>query len=103
GRFAAEERLNQAISLPPPTTAFGAILCHITGGHLADETAPNRSFQPMNVNFGLFPPMEPVERKVGGGKMSAIERGQAKKRAITARALDSLDGWLRIKTELAAE
>ncbi|HZP20025.1 MAG TPA: methylenetetrahydrofolate--tRNA-(uracil(54)-C(5))-methyltransferase (FADH(2)-oxidizing) TrmFO [Bauldia sp.] len=103
GRFAAEERLNQAISPPPATTALGAILGHITGGHIADESAPNRSFQPMNVNFGLFPPMEPVERKTGGRKMSSLERGQAKKRAITARALESLDGWLGIKAELAAE
>src|SRR5205085_11650402 len=57
GCFAAAERLGEAIALPPPTTAHGALLGHITGGHV--ETIDNgpRSFQPMNVNFGLFPPL----------------------------------------------
>ena len=49
---------------PPPTTAFGALLGHITGGHLAAEGEGARSFQPMNVNFGLFPPLDaPVPRR----------------------------------------
>src|SRR5262245_49039510 len=59
GRFAAAERLGRSLLQPPPTTAFGALLSHITGGHLtvsADEEP--RSFQPMNINFGLFPPIE---------------------------------------------
>jgi methylenetetrahydrofolate--tRNA-(uracil-5-)-methyltransferase len=49
GRFAAAELLGAQAQLPPPTTAFGALLSHITGG------ADARTFQPMNVNFGLFP------------------------------------------------
>ena len=56
GRFAAAERLGRKLAPPPPTTALGALLNHITGGHLsADGDGAARSFQPMNVNFGLFP------------------------------------------------
>src|SRR5690606_24352449 len=58
GRFAAAEAKGEAISPPPPTTAFGALVQHITGGHLeAEAYSGARSFQPMNVNFGLFPPV----------------------------------------------
>src|SRR3546814_11817937 len=52
GRFAAAEVLGRSIAPPPVTTALGALLHHITGG--ADDT----TFQPMNVNFGLFPPLD---------------------------------------------
>ncbi len=89
GRFAAAERVGAAFNFPPETTAFGALLNHITGG--ADE----KSFQPMNINFGLFPPIK-VE-----GKHRGKEKGRAKKRAITARALTDLDHWLG--TKAAAE
>src|SRR5437870_4391974 len=58
GRFAAAERLAENLTAPPPTTAHGALLAHITGGHLETEPDPAsagaRSYQPMNVNFGLF-------------------------------------------------
>ena len=57
GRFAAAERRGEPIALPPPTTAHGALLGHITGGHIETIDAGPRSFQPMNVNFGLFPPL----------------------------------------------
>src|SRR6188474_534032 len=57
GRFAAAERLGDPIVLPPPTTAHGALLGHITGGHIETIDSGPRSFQPMNVNFGLFPPL----------------------------------------------
>src|SRR4051812_1420004 len=56
GRFAAAERTGQVLGLPPATTAHGALLGHITGGHVETIDAGPRSFQPMNVNFGLFPP-----------------------------------------------
>jgi len=93
GRFAAAERLGEAMTLPPPTTALGAVLGHITGGHLEAHDEPGkRSFQPMNVNFGLFPPMEVVRQP--GVRMTSLERGRAKKRAITSRALADLDRWL---------
>src|ERR1041384_1801192 len=57
GRFAAAERLGEPLTAPPPTTAHGALLGHITGGHIETIDAGPRSFQPMNVNFGLFPPL----------------------------------------------
>ena len=58
GRFAAAERRGEPVSLPPPTTAHGALLTHITGGHIETIDAGPPSFQPMNVNFGLFPPLK---------------------------------------------
>jgi methylenetetrahydrofolate--tRNA-(uracil-5-)-methyltransferase len=78
GRFAAEEALGHAVSAPPPTTALGALLGHITGGAEAD------SFQPMNVNFGLFPEL-PKSGKI---------RGKDRKQALSARALNDLAAWL---------
>ena len=59
---------------PPPTTAFGALLGHITGGHIVSDDEPGkRSFQPMNVNFGLFPPIE-VPRDAGQAPARARKR-----------------------------
>jgi methylenetetrahydrofolate--tRNA-(uracil-5-)-methyltransferase len=78
GRFAAAEILGQTANLPPATTAFGALLGHITGG------ADARTFQPMNVNFGLFPEF-PKAAKI---------RGKDRKQAMSARALEDLSGWL---------
>jgi methylenetetrahydrofolate--tRNA-(uracil-5-)-methyltransferase len=81
GRFAAAERLGQAIVAPPPTTALGALIGHITGG------AEAATFQPMNVNFGLFPPLP---NKPDGKRYHKKER----KPALSARALADLDAWL---------
>ena len=78
GRFAAAEASGAAMPAPPATTAFGALLAHITGG--ADE----KTFQPMNVNFGLFPPLAP------GKKI----KGKDRKQAMSERALADLAGWL---------
>src|SRR6185437_16131695 len=55
-RFAAAERRGEILAPPPATTAHGALLAHITGGHIETIDAGPSSFQPMNVNFGLFPP-----------------------------------------------
>jgi methylenetetrahydrofolate--tRNA-(uracil-5-)-methyltransferase len=110
GRFAAAERLSQGISPPPPTTGHGALLAHITGGHMeaaADdtETAASRSFQPMNVNFGLFPPLAHALGKAPDGKrLRGRRKTLAKKRALTARALADLEQWIAGAAErLAAE
>jgi methylenetetrahydrofolate--tRNA-(uracil-5-)-methyltransferase len=99
GRFAAAERLGEPLSHPPATTAFGAVLGHITGGHLSAVEPGRRSFQPMNVNFGLFPPVE-IPRQPGV-KLRGTEKAQAKKRAITSRALADLDAWLAPRAEAA--
>jgi methylenetetrahydrofolate--tRNA-(uracil-5-)-methyltransferase len=78
GRFAAAEVLGCAAAPPPPTTAFGALLGHITGG------ADAKTFQPMNVNFGLFPEF-PKSAKI---------RGKDRKQAMSRRALKDLAAWL---------
>ncbi len=92
GRFAAAERHGQALLLPPPTTAFGALLGHITGGHISVEGEGPRSFQPMNVNFGLFPDIEPVVEP--GKRLKGPERGAAKRRAMSpAPFAISPSGW----------
>ncbi|MGP2492701.1 methylenetetrahydrofolate--tRNA-(uracil(54)-C(5))-methyltransferase (FADH(2)-oxidizing) TrmFO [Mesorhizobium sp. PUT5] len=93
GRFAAAERLGRPIAPPPATTAFGALLNHITGGHiLSDDEPGKRSFQPMNVNFGLFPPVE--SPKSEGKRLRGKEKTVAKKKATTARALADCRAWL---------
>ncbi len=86
GRFAAAERRGEALLMPPPTTALGALLAHITGGHLASIDAGPRSYQPMNVNFGLFPPFAESFR--------GADRGLARKRALAFRAKADLETWI---------
>jgi len=81
GRFAVADIKGQAHNPPPATTALGALLGHITGG------ADARTFQPMNVNFGLFPEF-PKSAKI---------RGKDRKQAMSARALTDLDAWLPAK------
>jgi methylenetetrahydrofolate--tRNA-(uracil-5-)-methyltransferase len=94
GRFAAAERLAERPSVPPPTTALGALLAHVTGGHLETIDAGPRSYQPMNINFGLFPPLDEEPRKPTGGKLRGPARAQARKEAITRRAKADLEAWL---------
>jgi methylenetetrahydrofolate--tRNA-(uracil-5-)-methyltransferase len=104
GRFAAAERLGETLAAPPPTSAHGALLGHITGGHV--ETIDNgpRSFQPMNVNFGLFPPLARAP-SVGpdGKKLRGPEKAIAKKSALCLRALADLDWWMNGDVAQAAE
>jgi methylenetetrahydrofolate--tRNA-(uracil-5-)-methyltransferase len=89
GRMAAAERLGHGFELPPPVSAHGALLNHITGGHLETADGRGSSFQPMNVNFGLFPPVEGDGKRLKHG-----ERALAKKRACTSRALAAFRAWL---------
>jgi methylenetetrahydrofolate--tRNA-(uracil-5-)-methyltransferase len=78
GRFAAASRLGREAARPPQTTALGALLRHITEG------ADARTFQPMNINFGLFPPLSPDPG-----------RHADRKPLLSRRALADLDAWLR--------
>jgi methylenetetrahydrofolate--tRNA-(uracil-5-)-methyltransferase len=94
GRFAAAERFGRALDSPPPTTAIGALVNHITGGHIEAIDAGPRSFQPMNVNFGLFPPIEAPRLDAAGKRLGGPERGAARKRALSARAEADLARWL---------
>ncbi|HZW53621.1 MAG TPA: methylenetetrahydrofolate--tRNA-(uracil(54)-C(5))-methyltransferase (FADH(2)-oxidizing) TrmFO, partial [Candidatus Elarobacter sp.] len=104
GRFAAAERRGSPIALPPATTAHGALINHITGGHIATIDAGPRSFQPMNVNFGLFPPLERAPaRAPDGTRLRGTAKTIAKKRALTARALADLDRWIAGDLPVAAE
>lgn len=94
GRFAAAQQRGETLPPPPVTTAFGALLNHITGGHLVSDDEPGkRSFQPMNVNFGLFP--EVTVPKQEGVRLRGKEKTQAKKRALSARALSDFKVWLQ--------
>ena len=94
GRMAAAERLGAPISPPPQTTAIGALIAHITGGHIAKIDAGPRSFQPMNVNFGLFPPLIEAVKHPDGKRLRGPEKARAKKMALSARADRDLAGWL---------
>jgi methylenetetrahydrofolate--tRNA-(uracil-5-)-methyltransferase len=95
GRFAAAERLGRTLVAPPPTTALGALVDHVTGGHIEGEAETGKSsFQPMNINYGLLPPMETPKVGDDGVKIPLKERGRAKKRLMSIRALADLDGWL---------
>lgn len=87
GRMAAAERLGERFTPPPETTALGALLSHITGG------ADAETFQPMNVNFGLFPPPSPPP-----GKKKI--KGRDRKLAMTDRAKAALTSWLSPEGEI---
>ncbi|MBS0503773.1 MAG: methylenetetrahydrofolate--tRNA-(uracil(54)-C(5))-methyltransferase (FADH(2)-oxidizing) TrmFO [Proteobacteria bacterium] len=84
GRFAAAELRGAPLAPPPPTTALGALLSHITGG------ADAESYQPMNVNFGLFPPLESKARKA------------ERKAALTSRARRDLAEWMANQAPIAS-
>ncbi len=94
GRMAAAELLGVEMPPPPHTTAIGALLNHITGGHIETIDAGPRSFQPMNVNFGLFPPMDFSPKSPDGKKLRGQEKALAKKRAMSERAETDLRAWL---------
>jgi methylenetetrahydrofolate--tRNA-(uracil-5-)-methyltransferase len=97
GRMAAAERLGRHFTAPPATTAHGALLNHITGGHIEKTDKGPGSFQPMNVNFGLFPPVQLA------GKVKYREKAVARKLAYTQRAKSDFRAWLAGTTAIAAE
>ena len=99
GRLAAAERLGRPIALPPATTALGALATHITGGFME---GPKASFQPMNINYGLLPPMEAPRQDADGRKLHPQDRGRAKKRLMSERALNDLERWLETESMAVA-
>ncbi|HEY8248494.1 MAG TPA: methylenetetrahydrofolate--tRNA-(uracil(54)-C(5))-methyltransferase (FADH(2)-oxidizing) TrmFO [Hyphomicrobium sp.] len=109
GRFAAAERLGRPLTGPPGTTALGALVGHITGGHLSADAelsdgTGSRSFQPMNINYGLLPDIEGPAEGVDGKRLKGKDKGRAKKRAMSVRALADLDRWLlSTQAQAAAE
>jgi methylenetetrahydrofolate--tRNA-(uracil-5-)-methyltransferase len=105
GRLAAAERLGEPLALPPPTTAHGALIGHITGGHIETIDSGPRSYQPMNVNFGLFPPLADgtLLRDEQGRRLRGTAKTLAKKRALCRRALADLESWRAPAPRQAAE
>jgi methylenetetrahydrofolate--tRNA-(uracil-5-)-methyltransferase len=96
-RFLTAEARGRTPVLPPPTTAHGALLGHVTG-QLA-LAAQRTDFQPMNVNFGLFPPLDgDADRAAGKGKARTLARRQA----LSQRALTDFEAWLGATRRLAA-
>ncbi len=83
-RFALAELRGETLAPPPPVTALGALLAHITGN------AEASSYQPMNINFGLFPPLETAAKKT------------ERKALLTARARAALDSWQADAVPVAA-
>jgi methylenetetrahydrofolate--tRNA-(uracil-5-)-methyltransferase len=99
GRFASAERKGEAIVPPPATTALGALLGHITGGHLVSDDEPGkRSFQPMNINFGLFPDLEPgsIVKPEGVKRFRGKDKTIMKRQLMARRALADCTEWLGI-------
>ena len=88
GRLAAAQALGRELAPPAPETAMGALVEHITGGHLAGS-----KFQPMNIKYGLLPPLDPPKVDEDGKKIPLKERGRAKKRLMSLRAMASLKAW----------
>ncbi|HRK65744.1 MAG TPA: FADH(2)-oxidizing methylenetetrahydrofolate--tRNA-(uracil(54)-C(5))-methyltransferase TrmFO, partial [Terricaulis sp.] len=78
------------LEAPPATTALGALIAHVTGGHVSDGKS---SFQPMNVNFGLFPPIDAPTHGADGKKLKGEDRARAKRLALAERALGDLTEW----------
>jgi methylenetetrahydrofolate--tRNA-(uracil-5-)-methyltransferase len=101
GRMAAAEMKGEVFVPPPPTTAHGALLNHITGGHIETTDNATRSFQPMNVNFGLFPPMT-IPKGPDGKRPRGKAKQAARKHAYTNRAKADFARWLGIPAALAA-
>ncbi|MGC2083362.1 MAG: methylenetetrahydrofolate--tRNA-(uracil(54)-C(5))-methyltransferase (FADH(2)-oxidizing) TrmFO [Bradyrhizobium sp.] len=103
GLYAAADARGQRLAAPPQTTALGALLGHITGGHIETIDSGARSFQPMNINFGLFPPLaSPPTKKPDGTRLRGNEKTVAKKQALSARALADLDRWIADHLRIAA-
>ncbi len=88
GRLAAAQALGRDLAPPPPETAMGALVEHITGGHMEGS-----KFQPMNINYGLLPPLEAPKVDEEGKRIHPKERGRAKKRLQSIRAIEALKAW----------
>jgi methylenetetrahydrofolate--tRNA-(uracil-5-)-methyltransferase len=103
GLYAAADARATRLAPPPSTSALGSLLGHITGGHIETIDAGPRSFQPMNVNFGLFPPLATAPtRNADGSRLRGNEKTVAKKQAMSTRALADLDRWIADNLHIAA-
>lgn len=92
--FLANEIHGKTLPLPPLTSALGALHNHITGGHIESSEGKTLSFQPMNVNFGLMPPLDVALKGGNGKRLRGTEKARAKKLALTTRARNDFSSWL---------
>ena len=92
GRMAAAQAIGNKYPVPPLTTAMGSLVEHVTGGYM---TGPKVKFQPMNVNFGLFPPMEEeiIYPKVNGKRLRGKDKTRYRKSLLAKRALNDIKAW----------
>ena len=92
GRMAAAQARGETIDMPALTTAFGALVEHVTGGFMS---GPKAKFQPMNVNFGLFPPIEGEIKypKVNGKRLRGKDKTRYRKSLLAKRALEDIKPW----------
>ena len=93
GRMAAAQAMGHKYPVPPLTTAMGSLVEHVTGGYMTGSKA---KFQPMNVNFGLFPPMEDeiVYPKVNGKRLRGKDKTRYRKSLLAKRALRDIEDWV---------
>ena len=93
GRMAAAQAMGKLYPVPPLTTAMGSLVEHVTGGYM---TGPKAKFQPMNVNFGLFPPMEEeiIYPKVNGKRLRGKDKTRYRKSLLARRALHDIENWV---------
>ena len=92
GRMAAAQALGNTYPAPPKTTALGALVEHVTGGFME---GPKAKFQPMNVNFGLFPPIEGIVYKdESGNRIKGKNKTRYRKRKMAERALTDIKPWI---------
>ena len=96
GRITAAEALGYEMKIPPSTTAHGGLIHHITGGHILDEHNGVKSFQPMNINFGLLP--EFIIPKGSTPRMPRKEKARYKKKCITSRALEDIQDYINFSS-----
>ena len=94
GRMAAAQAFGKTIPHPPKTTALGALVEHVTGGYM---NGPKSKFQPMNVNFGLFPPIEGeiVYPKLNGKRRRGKDKTRYRKSLLARRALTDIEPWAK--------
>ena len=92
GRMAAAQTMGEQYPVPPLTTALGSLVEHVTGGYMS---GPKAKFQPMNVNFGLFPPIEGeiTYPKVNGKRLRGKDKTRYRKGLLAKRALVDIEPW----------
>ncbi|MCF6221770.1 MAG: methylenetetrahydrofolate--tRNA-(uracil(54)-C(5))-methyltransferase (FADH(2)-oxidizing) TrmFO [Robiginitomaculum sp.] len=90
GRMAAAQAQDKTVPAPPLTTAFGALVEHVTGGYMS---GPKAKFQPMNINFGLFPPIDLTYKDEDGKRLRGKFKTRFRKRKLAERALRDILDW----------